>query len=89
MKTLILFVTGVVGLTAIFSAGRLLAGPVRYATLLLARVVLGYGVLFAFNAIAFRWAPHLPENPVTAALVGVLGVPGGLLVFAMQLLWQV
>lgn len=55
---------------------RILAEPARYLALLLMRTALGYLVLWALNWIGLLAGFHLPLNPVTGMVVGVLGLPG-------------
>lgn len=70
-----------------FLALRLLAEPARYLVLVLLRATGGYLVLWAVNAVGLLLGYHLPLNPVTALIVGVLGIPGFLALILLQRLY--
>ncbi|MFO7171725.1 MAG: pro-sigmaK processing inhibitor BofA family protein [Bacillota bacterium] len=53
-----------------------LAEPLRYLGLLAGRMALGYLGLWALNLVGLVAGFHLPLNPVTGLVVGVLGLPG-------------
>lgn len=65
-----------VGLLLTYLALSALAEPARYLVLLFWRGVLGYVALTALNLIGLALGYHLPLNPVSALVAGVLGVPG-------------
>lgn len=63
---------------------RLLVEPARYAGLVCVRAVWGYLAVWAFNGLGLLLGFHLPLNPVTATVVGVLGIPGAVAVIVLQ-----
>lgn len=65
-----------VGILLAYLAFSVLAEPARYVLLLLWRGVLGYASLTALNLLGLILGFHLPLNPVSALVAGVLGVPG-------------
>jgi inhibitor of the pro-sigma K processing machinery len=71
----------------IFLVGQALWGPLRLLLRLLFRVALGGLALVLINLAAYSSGWSLGLNPASAALVGVLGVPGLLLLGAFKLLF--
>lgn len=83
--------TGLVWLAAMlggYLALRLLAEPARYVGLVLLRAAGGYLVLWALNGAGLLLGYHLPLNPATAAVVGILGAPGLVAVLLLQRLYR-
>ncbi len=58
---------------------RVLVIPLRYGLLILYNALVGGAVLLVVNLIGGLFGFHLALNPVTAIIVGFLGVPGLLL----------
>ncbi|RYL90921.1 pro-sigmaK processing inhibitor BofA [Sporolactobacillus sp. THM7-4] len=50
--------------------------PVRWLGKLIVRVLVGAFLLFLLNVIGESFSLHVPINLVTAAISGVLGIPG-------------
>ncbi len=69
----------------IFLVGQALWGPLRFLLRLLFRVAMGGLALFLINLAAYSSGWSLGLNPASAALVGVLGVPGLLLLGALKI----
>lgn len=59
-----------------YLALHLLLDPARYAVRILQRAAIGYLVLWTLNLVGIAAGYHLPLNPITAAVAGVLGLPG-------------
>lgn len=55
---------------------RLLGRPLRWVLRLAASSVAGGLMLWLFNLAVAPWGLHVGINPVSAFLVGVLGLPG-------------
>ncbi len=72
------------GIFLLFLVGQALWGPLRLLLSLGLRLLLGGLVLLLLNACtgAFGWTLGL--NPVSAAAVGLLGLPGLLLLVALK-----
>lgn len=63
---------------------RVLARPMRWVGRQLFRLVIGVAALSVLN-LASPWSGvHLPVNPISSAIVGLLGVPGIGLLYALQ-----
>ncbi|MBQ3575500.1 MAG: pro-sigmaK processing inhibitor BofA family protein [Clostridia bacterium] len=75
-----------VGLALICLVGYLLLAPRKFMWRLLAGGVFGALILLAVNLIGRPFGFSVSINPFTAMAVGFLGIPGALLVIALQLL---
>jgi inhibitor of the pro-sigma K processing machinery len=73
-----------VAITVVVLAVRVLYTPLKYAFFIVYYCALGGLVLWGINMIGGLVGLHLPLNPVAAFISGYLGVPGILLVFALQ-----
>lgn len=63
---------------------RILAQPMGLLLLALLRAAGGYAVLWVLNGVGLLVGLHLPLNPVTALMVGILGLPGILALYLLQ-----
>lgn len=76
----------VVGVLFVYALGKMLLIPLRTIFNLIVNAVIGGGVLLLVNLIGSFWNFHVGVNPITALIVGLLGVPGVLLLIALRLL---
>ncbi len=65
-----------VSLVGIYVVLRLLALPFRLLVEFLGRVLLGAALIWGFNVLGQKLGVRLPLNPITAGIVGHLGVAG-------------
>ena len=72
------------GLLLMGFAGYLLLVPMRFLWRLAAGAVLGAVVLLVINALGSLVNFSVAINPFTALAVGFLGLPGAILVIALQ-----
>lgn len=72
------------GLLLIYVLIRLLFTPVKYTLFVLYHAVVGGLVLFCINILGAFAGIHLPLNLVSAVCAGYLGMPGVILLFALQ-----
>ena len=68
------------GMFGLFAAVCILIVPLKYAFRLLLNSTVGGLLILLFNAFGALLGFHIRLNAVTAALVGILGLPGMLLV---------
>ncbi|NMA61478.1 MAG: SigmaK-factor processing regulatory BofA [Firmicutes bacterium] len=80
---IIAYVTGVLFLYAL---GKMLLIPLRVIFNLIVNAVIGGGVLLVLNLIGGFWGFTVGVNPITALIVGLLGVPGVILLLGLRLL---
>lgn len=73
----------------IFLVGQALWGPLRIILRLLFRAALGGLALFLINLAASSWGWSIGLNPASAALVGLMGLPGLLLLGAFKLFFPI
>lgn len=72
------------GLLLIYAVTRMLYTPLRWALTLLINGLLGGAALWVLNWIGGLFGFSLPLNPATALIVGVLGIPGLVLVLLLK-----
>ena len=65
---------------------RLILKPIRLAAKLVLHAVFGFLCLWIFNATSGITGLYLPINTVTAAIAGILGVPGLGLIALLELI---
>ena len=75
-----------VGLLLICLTGYLLLAPKKFMWRLMAGGVFGALMLMVVNLIGRAFGFSVAVNPFTAMAVGFLGIPGAILVIALQLL---
>ncbi|NPV70044.1 MAG: pro-sigmaK processing inhibitor BofA [Firmicutes bacterium] len=73
-----------VAVAVVFMAVKVLFTPLKFAFYVVYYAIVGGLVLWGINVIGALVGLHLPLNPVAAFLSGYLGVPGILLVYALQ-----
>ena len=66
----------VVGLIALLIALQILAKPVEWTARIVGNSIAGGLGIWVVNLVGGLFGLHLGLNPVTAAVVGLLGVPG-------------
>ena len=81
-----LIVSFAIGLALICLTGYLLLVPMKFLWRLLAGGVLGALVLVLVNLVGGLFGFSVAVNPFTAMAVGFLGLPGAILIVALQLL---
>ncbi|HHY15376.1 MAG TPA: SigmaK-factor processing regulatory BofA [Firmicutes bacterium] len=74
------------GVLFIYGLGRMLMIPLKVIFNLIVNAVIGGGVLLIINFIGGYWGFSVGVNPVTALIVGLLGVPGVILLVGLRLL---
>ena len=78
------FLAYVLGVLILYMAVRLVATPLKETLRLVVNVAVGIVMLLFFNLIGGYFGLHVPLNPVTALVAGLLGVPGVGLMVALQ-----
>lgn len=72
------------GLLLIYALARLLYTPLRWALTLVMNGLVGGAALWVLNWVGAVVHLALPLNPLTALAVGVLGVPGLIMVVLLR-----
>ncbi|MGE5553742.1 MAG: pro-sigmaK processing inhibitor BofA family protein [Betaproteobacteria bacterium] len=73
-----------VGLLLLLILGRILFVPLKLVVRLLVNAAIGGLLLWVANLLGRYIGVSIPINPITALLAGFLGVPGVILVVAIQ-----
>lgn len=73
-----------VGLLLLVLVGRVLFIPLRFLVRLLFNAAVGGILLWVANLLGRYLGVSIPINPITALLAGFLGIPGVVLVVAIQ-----
>jgi inhibitor of the pro-sigma K processing machinery len=63
------------GVLIVYALGKMLLIPLRTIFNLIVNAVIGGGVLLVINFVGGFWGFHIGVNPITALVVGLLGVP--------------
>jgi inhibitor of the pro-sigma K processing machinery len=72
------------GLIILFVIGWLILIPLRYILKLIVNGIIGGIVLIVLNFFGGFIGLHIGVNPITALIVGILGVPGVILLILVQ-----
>ena len=67
------------GIFVLYVVGYLFLVPIKVLLRLLLNSILGGIFLLVFNLIGEFWQMHIPLNPISAIIVGILGLPGVIL----------
>ena len=70
----------------LFVLGKILIVPIKIILKLIFNSVLGAVTIFAINLIGSIWGFHIGVNILTAVIVGILGVPGAILLILLKIL---
>lgn len=74
------------GIIVIFLIGRLFIIPLKMIFKLILNSILGGVFIFVINLIGGVWEFHIGLNMVTAVFVGILGIPGSIVLVLLKLL---
>lgn len=78
-----------VGIIVLFIVGRVLLVPMKVVLKLVYNALLGAIVLIVVNFLGGYIGFHLALNVITAFVVGILGVPGFILLVVLKFLFQI
>lgn len=73
---LLIYVACIIG---IFIFGKIFIVPIKIIAKLIINSVLGVILLYLINLIGGIWGLHIGINVVTTLVVGILGIPGAIL----------
>lgn len=72
------------GLVLLYIIGMLLVIPLKVIFKLIINGIIGGVILFLFNLIGGLFGLSIAINPLNAIIVGILGVPGVILLLILQ-----
>ncbi|MCI7304545.1 MAG: pro-sigmaK processing inhibitor BofA family protein [Clostridiales Family XIII bacterium] len=78
-----IFVAYAACLFLIYVLGKLLIVPLKWAGRMLINSMIGGVLIVLINMLGGNWGLFVPLNPLSAVIIGILGLPGavGLLLF--------
>ena len=74
------------GLVLLYLFGLILVIPIKIIIKLLINGIIGGVLLFIFNLIGGIFGLSIAINPLNAIIVGILGIPGVILLLIMQMI---
>lgn len=72
----------------IFILGKIFVFPIKKILKLLLNSILGAAIIYAINFIGVNFEFHIGLNLITAIFIGILGLPGAILLILLRLFLQ-
>lgn len=72
------------GLLILYLLARILYFPLKWLARLIGNAIIGGIILYIFNFIGGFWGLNIGINVITALIVGILGIPGVVLLLVLQ-----
>lgn len=82
LNMLLIYVACIIGIIII---GKIFIVPIKIIVKLIVNSLLGAVLLYVINLIGAMWSFHIGINVITALVVGILGIPGAILLMMMQI----
>ncbi len=79
-----IFLTYVGAILLIFIFGRIFVWPMKVVLKLALNSLIGGAAILLVNALVAQWDIFIPLNILNALIVGVLGLPGAVLLLILQ-----
>lgn len=76
VKMLLIYIACIIGIIII---GKIFIVPIKIILKLIINSILGVILLYIINSIGAIWGIHIGINLITALIVGILGIPGAIL----------
>lgn len=76
VKMLLIYIACIIGIIII---GKIFIVPIKIILKLIVNSILGVVLLYVINIIGAMWGLHIGINLITALIVGILGIPGAIL----------
>ena len=73
---------------AIFIMGRIFLYPIRKILKLMLNTIIGGCLIYVINLIGTSFGFHIGLNVITSLIVGILGIPGAILLIVLSILFQ-
>lgn len=83
VKMLIIYVACIIGIIII---GKIFIVPIKIICKLIINSILGVILLYIINLVGSMWGLHIGINVITALIVGILGIPGAILLTILKIL---
>ena len=82
VKMLLIYVACIIG---IFIVGKVFIVPIKIIGKLIINSILGVVLLYIINLVGALWQFHIGINVITALVVGILGIPGAVLLAILKI----
>lgn len=82
IKILLIYVACIMGIMII---GKIFIIPIKIIIKLIMNSILGAILLYLINLIGVMWGLHIGINLITVIIVGVLGIPGAILLAVLSI----
>ena len=69
---------------AIFIIGKILLFPIKKILKLVFNTLIGAAIIYIINLIGASFGFHIGLNIITALVVGILGIPGAILLIILE-----
>lgn len=69
---------------AFFIVGKILTFPIRKILKLIFNTIMGGVIIYIINLIGANFGFHIGLNIITSLVVGILGIPGAILLVILQ-----
>lgn len=76
IKMILIYVCCFIGIIIV---GKIFIVPIKLIIKLLVNSIIGIILLYIINLIGTAWGLHIGINAITAVFVGLLGIPGAIL----------
>ena len=83
VKMLLIYVACIIG---IIIMGKIFIVPIKIICKLIINSILGVILLYIINLVGSMWGLHIGINVITALIVGILGIPGAILLTILKIL---
>ena len=86
VKMLLIYIACIIGIIII---GKIFIVPIKIILKLILNSILGVILLYVINIIGTIWGLHIGINLITALIVGILGIPGAILLLILTIfIWK-
>lgn len=72
-------------LIGIIIIGKIFIVPIKFIVKLLINSIIGVILLYVINLVGAMWGLHIGINFITAIFVGILGIPGAVLLMVLKI----
>lgn len=82
-KMLLIYIACIIGIILV---GKVFIVPIKIVGKLIINSILGVLLLYVINLIGALWQFHIGINVITALVVGILGIPGAILLAILKII---
>ena len=82
VKMLLIYVACIIGIIIV---GKVFIVPIKIIVKLIINSILGVVLLYIINLVGALWQFHIGINVITALVVGILGIPGAILLAILKI----